>query len=119
MFLPRSDQYLVVQRGKGAREKLFDWQRNHWQNLTVPGASYIFTVRGGGGTASNQPEVLAARLPACPPMLTNPPSLALNSLSLNSFSVSVSQSGFSWFINKEPDRSGKRTPKNFESSESE
>ena len=57
MFLPMSDQDLVVQRGK-AKENLFWWQRNHWQNLAsrTGGQLHHSLSSGGGGTAPpNQP----------------------------------------------------------------
>ena len=114
-------------RASGAERQVqrrLSWQRNHWRNLEpVPGAGYTAHCLAGWrqrpSEAAPRPRFSWFQLlssPACPATFTDPPSLAfpvtlraLNSLSLNSFSVSVGQSGFLRFVNKEPDRSGKKT----------
>lgn len=123
MFLPRSDQELVVQRGKARGVSVLAEESLAESGIQYRGAGYTAHCPAGWQHRPSKPA-LRPRFswfqlpgsPACPATFTNPPSLAfpvtlraLNSLSLNSFSVSVGQSGFLWFVNKEPDRSGKKT----------
>lgn len=131
MFLPRSDQVLVVQRSKARGESVLvakvplaesgiQYQRGQLHcSLSSSGGSTVPPKQlwGHGIWA----VVLAVQLPPCPSTFTNPISLAfpvtpraLNNLSLNSFSVSVSQSGFLWFVTK--NLTGMEKNKGFESS---